>query len=155
MNENNNMLENLIKKQIKDVPSDKKLRYLDIKRISKFITSDIFDKHKCSIWRTYIDDPAPVKKSNIHINFYFNKKKMSLHRLLYSNFVDILTDAEYIKFTCDSKGKCCNVNHMKKCKYQDKNNLENSQKLNKIVKDENAQEEDIQDKPPETVINFD
>ena len=51
---------------------------------------------------------------NIYINFYFNKKKIALHRLLYINYVEDVSPNEYIKFLCDNKGKCCNINHMKK-----------------------------------------
>jgi hypothetical protein len=43
-----------------------------------------------------------------------NRKKKALHRLLYCNFIGDLYDSEYLKFTCDNKGKCCTLNHLKK-----------------------------------------
>ena len=51
------------------------------------------------------------------LNFYFNKKKIALHRLLYINYIGEISNKEYIRFTCDNKGKCCNINHMKKYSY--------------------------------------
>jgi len=144
--------------QLKEVKKEHKLKYFDIRRISNFLTTSMFDSTKCSVWKTYKDDPISVK-SNIHINFYFNKKKMSLHRLLYTNFVDILDDNEYLKFTCLSKGKCCNINHMKKFKYNEKSNsLENSIKLKKINSTENITDLDTGQDTNNTkplIINFD
>lgn len=106
----------LLKKQINGIPSDKKLNYNDIKRISKFIKSSIFDINKCSIWEGYVTNGNNNFKG-IYINFYFNKKKMALHRLLYINYMGILSDNEYLKFSCENKGRCCNINHMKKYSY--------------------------------------
>ena len=48
---------------------------------------------------------------------YFNKKKIALHRILYNNYVEEIHDNEYIKFICSNKGRCCNINHMKKFIY--------------------------------------
>lgn len=110
----------LLKKQIVGVPSDKKLTYNDIKRISKFITSSVFDKKKCSLWNGYITNENNNSKGT-YINFYFNKKKIALHRLLYINYVSDLSDNEYLKFSCENKGKCCNIHHMKKYTYSNKN----------------------------------
>ena len=39
---------------------------------------------------------------------------MALHRLLYANFVGNINDNEYLKFSCDNRGKCCNINHLVK-----------------------------------------
>ena len=121
----------LLKKQIVGIPSDKKLTYNDIKRISKFIKSSIFDKKKCSIWNGYITNENNNLKGT-YINFYFNKKKIALHRLLYINYIGTLSDNEYLKFSCENKGKCCNIHHMKKYTYNSvknetllKNNSEN------------------------------
>ena len=52
-----------------------------------------------------------------YVNFYFRNKKVALHRLLYSNFVAPLDSSEYLKFNCDNKGICCNINHYEKYKY--------------------------------------
>lgn len=41
------------------------------------------------------------------------------------NYVGTLLDNEYLKFSCDNKGKCCNIHHMKKYTYNAlKNNTE-------------------------------
>ena len=111
----------LLKKQLTGISSDKKLNYNDIKRISKFIKSSIFDKKKCSIWNGYITNENNNLKGT-YINFYFNKKKIALHRLLYINYIGVLSDNEYLKFSCENKGKCCNINHMKKYTYNNANN---------------------------------
>ena len=103
-----NVLIELFNNQKKDLSYDKKLSYNDLKRISKYLSNSIF-KDKCSIWNGYVSSTK-----NIYINFYFNKKKHALHRLLYINYIDNLEDYEYIKYTCDNKGICCNVNHMYK-----------------------------------------
>ena len=111
----------LIKKQLIGIPTDKKLNYNDIKRISKFIKTSIFDKNKCSLWDGYITNENNNSKGT-YINFYFNKKKIALHRLLYINYIGHLSDNEYLKFSCENKGKCCNIYHMKKYTYNNKNN---------------------------------
>lgn len=106
----------LIDKQLKNIPFDKKLSFFDIKRIDKNLNSSIFHPLDCSIWNGYITNNNNNK--GIYVNFYFNKKKVALHRLLYINYVGDLFDNEYIKFSCINKGKCCNVNHMKKFSYK-------------------------------------
>ena len=48
------------------------------------------------------------------------KNKVILHRLLYENFVDTLSDKHYVKFSCEKNGSlknCCNINHMTKHEY--------------------------------------
>ena len=121
MKENNNNMSSLIKNQIKDIPLDKKLNYNDIQRISNNLSDDIFSD-KCCIWNGSIINNNSNKK-NCYISFFFKNKKVSLHRLLYMNYVDNLNDNEYIKYTCNNKGKCCTLNHFKKItKFDDNNN---------------------------------
>ena len=110
---NNNILIELLENQKKNLPYDKKLLYNDLKRISKKLSFSIFND-ECSLWNGYI-----IYSKNIYINFYFNKKKYSLNRLLYINYIDDLDDSEYIKYSCNNKGICCNINHM----YKINNNL--------------------------------
>ena len=109
---NDTILCELIKKQKKDILSEKKLSYSDLKRISKYLTNSIFGD-ECSLWNGYITIIKNDDK-NSYINFYYNGKKYSIHRLLYINFIGILSDTEYIKFKCSNKGKCCNINHFYK-----------------------------------------
>jgi hypothetical protein len=109
---NDKILIELIKNQKKNISSNKKLSYSDLKRISKYLTNSIFTE-ECAIWHGYITIIKNDEK-NSYINFYYCGKKYALHRLLYSNYIGELSDSEYIKFTCLNKGKCCNVNHFYK-----------------------------------------
>jgi hypothetical protein len=112
----NDFLKELLINQIKNINSSKKLNYGDIKRISKFLTSSIFSENNCCIWNGYVTNEKNQSKGT-YINFYFNKKKIALHRLLYINYIGEISNKEYIRFVCDNKGKCCNINHMKKYSY--------------------------------------
>jgi hypothetical protein len=120
MNNNNQMYKvcndvifsELIKNQNKNIISDKKLLYSDLKRISKYLSKSIFD-NSCSLWNGYITVIKNDSKKS-YINFYFNGKKYALHRLLYVNYIGELNDSEYIKFNCSNKGICCNINHFYK-----------------------------------------
>jgi hypothetical protein len=109
--ENDKILKELIQNQKKDI-SDKKLLYSDLRRISKYLTKSIFND-ECSLWNGYITTIKNDEKSS-YINFYYNGKKFALHRLLYQNYIGTLNDSEYIKFNCNNKGKCCNINHIYK-----------------------------------------
>mgnify|MGYP001162663174 CR=1 FL=1 len=110
MDGNNTIFQELILKQRKDCNIDRKLTFMDLKRVSKNLTVSIFDVSQCSIWNGYITNK---KNSNsCYINFYFRQQKVALHRLLYENFVNNLDSNQYIKFICSCKGRCCNINHM-------------------------------------------
>jgi hypothetical protein len=105
-----------------------------MKRISKFLTNSLFHETACSLWNGYITNEKNHTKGT-YINFYFNKKKIALHRLLYLNYIGEISNKEYIRFTCDNKGKCCNINHMKKYSYNrnfSKNNNLNNNNQNNI-----------------------
>lgn len=112
----NDIFRELTKRQLADVPAHQKLNINDMKRICKYIETSIFDDDKCCVWRGYITNQNNTNKGT-YVNFYFRTKKVALHRLLYSNFVAPLDDREYLKFNCDNKGICCNVNHYDKYKY--------------------------------------
>ena len=106
----NELLKELIVRQLKNVTYDKKLQYTDLKRICKYINSSIFDENKCCEWNGYITNANNLNKGT-YVNFYFRKKKAALHRLLYCNFIGDLSDDEYLKknsfnvhFTFTSKG---------------------------------------------------
>jgi hypothetical protein len=118
------ILNELINKQLKNVPSDKKLYYNDLERLVKYIDRSIFDKKKCCLWSGYVTN-SNVKKKIKYVNFYFRKKKTALHRILYLNYVDDSNIDGYITFTCKNKGQCCNVRHMKFNKYHKKNDNDN------------------------------
>ena len=109
------ILDELIKKQLKNVTTHK-LSYDDIKRLSKYIKSSIFDENNCSLWNGYVTNTDNETKG-VYINFYYKGKKIALHRILYTNYIGQLTDNEYLKFSCENKGKCCNIMHIQKFKY--------------------------------------
>ena len=110
----------------------KKLDVKSLQRISRNIDKSIFGS-ECVIWKGYI---TYIKGTDVHyINFFFNRKKHALHRLLYLNFVGPIDDNEYIKYSCDNKGKCCNVNHFYKINQRKEENIKEYEYL-KSKKDE-------------------
>ena len=121
----NDLIKELLTKQIPIIHPSKKLNYNDIKRISKFLSSSIFNMDECSIWTGYVTNEKNQAKG-IYINFYFNHKKIALHRLLYLNYIGDILNTEYIKFSCVNKGKCCNIHHMKKYIYNSNPQLNNN-----------------------------
>lgn len=146
-------LKELMNNQLKNVPIDRKLHYKDLVRISKYINSSIFDDEKCCIWNGYVTNLKNIKKGT-YINFFFRSKKVALHRLFYDNFIGPLCDDEYIKFSCENKGRCCNINHMIKYKYNtispETINVEN----NDVKKIENKKNEVVAN-PINLTIHFD
>jgi hypothetical protein len=108
-NNKNDILIELIKNQLNNIELEKKLSLLDIKRIVNNIPNSIFSD-SCCIWSGYIIN----SKKTSYISFYIKNKKIALHRLLYCNFVGHLYDNEYVKFTCENKGICCSIKHLKK-----------------------------------------
>lgn len=111
MDGNNSLFQELITKQRQDCLISKKLSLSDIQRVSKNLTTSIFDCSSCSLWNGYITNKTKESKTS-YINFYFRHRKVALHRLLYENYISNIPDNQYIKYTCDNKGVCCNINHM-------------------------------------------
>jgi len=117
----NDILNELIEHQRKDVSYNKKLSYRDLTRIIKYVNKSIFDD-KCCVWEGYISSPR--NDNSFYINFFFKKKKINLQKLLYLNYVGDLASSECVKYTCVTQGKCCNVNHFikhSKCNITDAN----------------------------------
>ncbi len=108
---NNSLFQELITKQRQDCNLNKKLSLQDIKRVSKNLSNSIFDDNCCSLWKGYVTNKAKEGKTS-YINFYFRHRKVALHRLLYENYISNINDNQYIKYSCDNKGVCCNINHM-------------------------------------------
>jgi hypothetical protein len=147
--ESRKLLSELLESQLKSIPLERKLRYKDLCRITKYIDMSPFDEDECCLWTGYVTNLKNISKGT-YINFYFRKRKVAFHRLFYENFVEQLEDDEYIKFSCENRGKCCNVNHMIKYKYN--NAHEESKKEKKVVK------KDVKPKeidPSMFVITFD
>ena len=110
-NTKNKILIELLNNQKSNVNSEKKLNLSDINRICKNLSASIFGD-KCCIWKGYITKLKNSKDK--YINFYFKGKKTALHRLLFINYIGELEKNEYLKYTCENKGICCNINHFTK-----------------------------------------
>lgn len=149
----NDLLNELIDKQKKDVHYSKKLSYYDLNRIVKYIDKSIFEK-ECCIWNGYIS--KSINNKNYYINFFFKNKKTSLQKLLYENYVGHLNNREYIKYTCDNGGKCCNINHLVKYIPISDSNLDDiNNNSNKINNNSNKINLDtIIDKKSDFVVTF-
>lgn len=118
INNQNIFFQELIKNQRKNLILERKLKLSDLKRISSYLSTSIFEK-KCTIWNGYITE---FKNNSYYINFYFNGKKQAIHRLLYYNFIDDIEDSEYLKYNCIDKGKCCCIFHFSKINHVEKYN---------------------------------
>jgi len=148
----NEIFKELIKYQLSDIPAQWKLNINDMKRICKYIDTSVFDANKCCIWNGYITNINNSNKGT-YVNFYFRNKKVALHRLLYSNFVAPLDSSEYLKFNCNNKGVCCNVNHYEKYKYS-KNTIVSKKEFKPKEPKKDIQIE-FGDNPNDLIINFD
>ena len=128
----NKILVELINNQNDDIDNDKKLDVKSLQRISRNVESSLFG-NDCVFWQGYI---TYIQSTDVHyINFFFNGKKHALHRLLYLNFIGNLKKNEYLKYKCDNKGKCCNINHI----------LKINSKKKSLEKDENEKKININD----------
>lgn len=126
----NLILENLNKNQLVNVDLKNKLNFLDLKRISSNIENDMFGE-ECCLW----SGPIITTNGKKYISFFFNGKKISLNRLLYINFVGELKSNEYLKYSCENNGTCCNVKHI--------------YKINKTAKKDSKEEKPIES--PKTI----
>lgn len=108
----NQILVQMLQYQKKGLPYKMRLDLEDIKRIVENINTSPFDENECCIWDGYITNNNEKCK---YINFYFKHRKIALHRLLYINYVCNLENKNYLKFTCQNKGTCCNIKHIEKC----------------------------------------
>lgn len=106
-----NLLNEMLSSQLSGISPSKRLHYKDLARIVSNINTSIFSGDKCCVWDGYVTNIQNAKKGT-YINFYFKGRKVALHRLIYANFVGNIRDSEYLKFSCDNKGKCCNINHL-------------------------------------------
>lgn len=111
------ILDEMVNNQVKNIDENKTLSYRDMTRIVKNINTSIFSSNSCCIWTGYVTNVWNHKST--FINFYFKKRKVALHRLLYNNFIGPISDTEYIKFSCNNRGRCCNVLHFIKLSKDD------------------------------------
>lgn len=95
----------LVERQLSDVDEEYVLRPKDLERISKNLNNSIFGE-ECAPWST--------NKNDKYVNFYFRRKKIALHRILYINFVGPIDQTDYITFRCENKGLCCCLSCLQK-----------------------------------------
>jgi hypothetical protein len=144
------ILHEMLNKQRKCI--NKKLSYNDMARIVKHINKSIFGE-ECTLWDGYVTNINNNVKSQ-YVNFYFKDRKVALHRLLYVNFVGDIADNEYIKYKCENKGICCNVNHL--------NKFDNDEKQIDDIKDyiidnpdfSESEEDNLKEKEKEKELDF-
>ncbi len=118
-----NLLINIAVNSIREsCPDNKKLSIKDITRIYKK-SGNFLNSQECVLWKGYI-----TSNKIEYINFYFNGTKIALHRLLFINFKGHIGDNDYLEYTCNNKGKCCNIKHIIK-----KNKIKRKRKLINIV----------------------
>jgi hypothetical protein len=106
------IINNLFANQIKNIDSKYCLNSKDIIRFASYISSDPFSETECCKWKGAISKSSHQSK---YINFWFNKKKQALHRILYLNYKGELPKNKYLRFSCPNqcmKGICCNINHL-------------------------------------------
>lgn len=96
----------LFKNQRKDIEksgSYERIKLDEIKRLDKNIYENFFDSDECVLYH------GEVK--NNYATISFKKKKVSVHRLIYHNYVGHISNSDKIEFLCDKKGNCCNIKH--------------------------------------------
>ena len=107
------------RKKITKLGNYGKLSFDDIKRIDKYLRDNIFDSDECCIYR------GELKKNYATISY--KGKKVSVHRLLYHNYIKDIIESDYIVFKCQHRGVCCNLKHFtmsKKRKYLNEDETE-------------------------------
>lgn len=105
---NNEIQKELLQKQIPHVKPDWKLSFKDITKMSTLLPKSIFTDD-CCIWNTGF--ALNVKRQYVH--FYYKKKKVALHRILYENFVDNINYNDVLSRSCPNHRNCCSVKHYK------------------------------------------
>jgi hypothetical protein len=71
---NNNIYQELIKNQRKNLIGGKTLTLFDLKRISSYLNSSIFT-NDCSFWTGYVTNSSTEKHISGFVNFFFKGKK--------------------------------------------------------------------------------
>jgi hypothetical protein len=109
----NNIINEILEKQLDNIDEKKKLTYKDILKIlTKIDSPSFFNENKCVLW---------CKTSNtIKIDNDINRRNI-VQRILYQNFVsNDLDRCEFIKYKCHNRQTCCNINHLYKTRKSDK-----------------------------------
>jgi len=105
------ILDELVSRQIKNVMPELKLSYNDMIRVASNIDTSVFDENDCCFWKGYVTNKDMEYKSQ-YVNFFLKNKKCALHRVLYANYVGEIEVNNYLKYLCENRGRCCNINHI-------------------------------------------
>lgn len=108
----NKLLTELCVKQRKNTNEKYHLELNDLTRFLKYVNTSIFNTSECVIWEGYLTKCNNNK--SCYVNYYLKGRKLALHRILYINFIGDLDDKQYLKYSCDNPGKCCNIQHFTK-----------------------------------------
>ena len=95
-------LNQLYRNQLKDVKKFEnygRMNFSEIQRLQRYFDGDIFQFCDCCLLK---------KKSN---TFAYSGKKVSIHKLLFHNYIDSLKNKKHIVFFCDNRSRCVNTNH--------------------------------------------
>ena len=112
------ILSEMIAKQRKTDNEKYHLEPNDLSRVCKNIDSSIFQTEECVLWKKFLTKSNDDK--SCYVNFYLRKNKFALHRILYINFIAELKSNQYLKYTCDNPGQCCNLSHFYKVNENEK-----------------------------------
>lgn len=127
------IIDTLFANHLPDVQQQYRLNSKDIVRLASYINSDPFSETECCKWNGAISKSSHQSK---YINFWFNKKKQALHRILYLNYRGELSKNKYLRFKCNNsnmRGICCNINHLELInKDNDLDSDENNKKQKKV-----------------------
>ena len=106
------IIDKLFANHLPEVKQQYRLNSKDIVRLASYISTDPFSETECCKWKGAISKSSHQSK---YINFWFNKKKQALHRILYLNYKGELSKNKYLRFNCQNtnmRGICCNINHL-------------------------------------------
>jgi hypothetical protein len=110
INHDVNEIFDLLKNNVKDTTTDYlKLNDNDLMRLAKYIDGNIFKGNDCVLWKGYINQHGSKTQ---YAKISYRGKKVLLHRLLYHNFINNITDEDEIIYLCKNRGKCCLIKHL-------------------------------------------
>lgn len=112
MSSKKKLLAELCLKQRKHNNEKYQLEINDLTRFLKHIDRSIFNTDECVLWSGSLTKCNNGKSH--YVNYYLNRRKLALHRILYINFVGDLDNKQYLKYSCQNPGCCCNIKHFVK-----------------------------------------
>lgn len=111
-------LAELVRNQLLDVPEENRLRLTDMERLAKFSDGhSYFDPVRSTLFVGYVNKNRP---QDTCITFFFRKKKVALHRLLFQNYLGELTFRHYVRHLCGHRYSCVNILHLRRNDYVNK-----------------------------------